>query len=82
MPQRIVLTPAYGRKYNSKAEILLDWNKGKDFKIRGGPYCSIRDFKQLCSDYDCVILHWISKNSTGHSVTIFEYPLKGITSYG
>lgn len=27
------LVPAYGRDYRSKAEVLLDWNAGKDFLI-------------------------------------------------
>lgn len=34
---------AYGRRYASFFEALRDWNAGKDFKIVGGPYISIRD---------------------------------------
>ena len=44
---QITLLPAYGRKYESKESALKDWNAGKDFKILGGPYCSIRDIKHL-----------------------------------
>jgi len=42
MPE-LILTPAYGRDYNSKDAVLADWNAGKDFKIHNGPYCSKRD---------------------------------------
>ena len=42
------LTPAYGRDYKSKKEVLKDFLDGKDF-IYNDPfrqcYCSIRDFK-------------------------------------
>lgn len=40
----MVLVPAYGRKYKTENHCLEDWYAGKDFKIEGGPYCSIRDF--------------------------------------
>ncbi len=42
----MVMCPAYGRDYKSKAEVLKDWKDGKDFSINGsgGPYCSTRDF--------------------------------------
>jgi hypothetical protein len=36
------LIGAYGRKAT-----LADWLAGKDFKIQGGPYCSIRDIAQM-----------------------------------
>ena len=39
----LILTPAYGRDYNSKDAVLADYNDGKDFKIAGGPYISKRD---------------------------------------
>lgn len=43
-----VICPAYGRKYKSEAEVLKDWNAGKDFKVYpSGPYTSIRDRRQL-----------------------------------
>lgn len=41
------LLPAYGRKYATIVQALQDWNAGKDFKIYGGPYCSIRDITEL-----------------------------------
>lgn len=40
---RVYLVPAYGRTYSSPEAVLEHWHAGKDFKIDGGPYCSIRD---------------------------------------
>ncbi len=40
---RINAIPAYARTYATKEECLKDWEEGKDFKIAGGPYFSIRD---------------------------------------
>ncbi len=37
-------TPAYGRDYRSKAEVLRDWQAGKDFRCATtGRYLSVRD---------------------------------------
>lgn len=37
-------TPAFGRDYRSKAEVLKDWNEGKDFRCAvTGRYLSVRD---------------------------------------
>jgi hypothetical protein len=36
------VTPAYGRDYKNKAQVLADWQGGKDF-IYMGKYISIRD---------------------------------------
>ena len=52
MSKYLALLPAYGRRYNSAAEIKADWYGhgsvcAKDFKILGGPYCSSRDIEQL-----------------------------------
>lgn len=41
-----VLTPAYGRDYRNKADLIKDFRAGKDFKIiwqESATYCSIRD---------------------------------------
>jgi hypothetical protein len=37
----LILTPAYGRDYNSKDAVLADYNDGKDFIIASAmhPYC-------------------------------------------
>jgi hypothetical protein len=47
----LVLSPAYGRDYTSKAAVTADFIAGKDFKMEsivpgvgGGTYCSIDDF--------------------------------------
>jgi hypothetical protein len=46
----LILTPAYGRRYRSDEEVLADWRRGKDFKILGGPYTSVRDFEKNTDD--------------------------------
>ena len=43
----MILIPAYGRSYSTKAAMLADWEAGKDFKILRGPYTSIRDIEGL-----------------------------------
>jgi hypothetical protein len=49
--QYMTLTPAYGRDYKSKKEVMEAWTSGKDFVIADvvhpdcGRYCSIRDFE-------------------------------------
>ncbi len=52
----MTLIPAYGRKGRTPEAMLADWNAGKDFKIFGGPYCSIRDFPQLQAEASSVRL--------------------------
>ena len=47
----LVLVPAYGRTYKTKKEALSDWKAGKDFKIKVGPYCSIRDLADMKADF-------------------------------
>lgn len=44
---KIILQGAYGRTYNNWMQACADWYEGKDFKIEGGPYCSIRDDEDL-----------------------------------
>jgi hypothetical protein len=44
MNHPVVLTGAYGRLYRDAKSALIDYQAGKDFRILGGPYCSIRDF--------------------------------------
>ena len=46
----LVVMPAYGRQYNSRDEVVRAWKSGSDFKVVGGPYCSVRDVAKLgCS---------------------------------
>ena len=49
----LTLTPAYGRDYKSKKEVLADWNANKDFIIANimNPYND-----KLCNKSDALIL--------------------------
>jgi hypothetical protein len=47
---QILIIPAYGRKYLNKEDLLKDWDSGKDFKLCGGPYLSVRDIYKLKED--------------------------------
>jgi hypothetical protein len=53
------LIPAYNKVYVDKEQALEDWNKGVDFKIVGGGYCSKRDALNL--RFECSTL-WIQWN--------------------
>lgn len=53
---KVVLIPAYGRKYDTAQDMMNAWHNGFDFKILRGPYCSVRDVEKLSSDYDKLIL--------------------------
>lgn len=46
-PNELVIVPAYGKLYKTNDEMLDAWKAGKDFQVRKGPYCSIRDMKEL-----------------------------------
>jgi len=35
MANYLSAVPAYGRDYNSKREVMLDWAAGKDFLVQG-----------------------------------------------
>ncbi len=54
----IILVPAYGRKYSTQAQMLEDWEGGKDFKIFRGPYTSIRDLKSLIADFQDIYISY------------------------
>lgn len=43
----LILVPAYGRRYSEEWALLEDWENGLDFKIEGGPMCSIRDLPSM-----------------------------------
>lgn len=53
MASSLTLTPRYGRDYKSKAEVLADWQAGKDFTVADmfnrwhGAATSIRDSADL-----------------------------------
>ena len=52
----IEINPAYGRKYKNIDEALIDWNRGKDFIIFNGPYCSKRNLDLMIKEYGKVVL--------------------------
>jgi hypothetical protein len=44
MSRDLTAVPAYGRDYHSKAEVLADWNAGKDFRLEpSGQYINQDD---------------------------------------
>lgn len=54
----IYLMPAYGAKYLTKDAVLNAWKEGKDFKVVGGPYCSIRDVDVLKQTYNKIFIEY------------------------
>lgn len=53
-----ILTPAYGRDYTTKEEVLKDWNDGKDFKAhtpRGVTYTNRSDLAHLFPPDDYIL---------------------------
>lgn len=44
---KIILQGAYGRTYDTWLQAVTDWERGRDFKIENGPYCSKRDEEAL-----------------------------------
>lgn len=62
----LILVPAYGRKYSTQAAALADWKEGKDFKIAGGPYCSIRDLSAMQEQFGTIAMMW----RTGETVKL------------
>jgi hypothetical protein len=50
MYNSFTLTPAYGRVYTSKAQVLKDYNAGKDFIAQpSGQYINISDVIACCA---------------------------------
>lgn len=45
--QNLAVVPAYGIDYIDSSVMMKAWEAGKDFKIIGGPYISIRDTETL-----------------------------------
>jgi hypothetical protein len=61
----LTIVPAYGRDYFTRLEATDDWKAGKDFKVRSGPYLSIRDSSALIRDgftHVCVRYNRLSKS--------------------
>lgn len=54
---QICLVGAYGRRYATKKDAVRDWEAGLDFKVQGGPYCSIRDVDYLVDNSSQTCIH-------------------------
>ena len=61
MLNALYLVGAYGRQYDTKELMVADWLAGKDFRLQGGQYMSIREM-QYVNALDTVYLDWISKD--------------------
>ncbi len=58
----IALIPAYGRTFKNADAAKNDWHSGRDWKIYGGPYTSVRDAEKLLAEYVVIQLHWAYPN--------------------
>ncbi len=67
----MILIPAYGRRYFSIEEALEQWKSGVDFRIFGGPYCSIRDLENMKKDFSIIELA-CGPVSVSERVTIWD----------
>ena len=47
----LFLQAAYGRSYATAEAAICAWKAGKDFLIVGGPYCSIRNIKEMEKEF-------------------------------
>lgn len=71
MLRPLILFPAYGRTYRNTAEMAADWNAGKDFRIIGGPYCSIRDLNKLTPGTSSITL--IDMTMQGAGIEVWNF---------
>jgi hypothetical protein len=72
MINALYLVGAYGRQYNTKELMIKDWLDGKDFRIKGGQYISIRDM-HFVNKLDNVYLDWQSpKHSDEYALVNVE----------
>lgn len=63
----LILVPAYGMTYATEEAMRIDWVNGRDFKIKGGPYCSIRDLDKLSEDASSI---WIYDLISKHTICV------------
>ena len=52
----VLLIPAHGKVYNTQEEMRADWEAGKNFKMYGSSYCSIRDIAKISADASSVTI--------------------------
>lgn len=82
MPQLLELTLAYNRTVNDMDALARAWEGGKDFKIKNGPYTSIRDMPLLQKDYDTIVIRALDKTrSSVFSKVVFANVLASVTTY-
>lgn len=63
----LILFPAYGKTYATEEAMRIDWVSGVDFKIKGGPYTSIRDLDKLSEDASSI---WIYDLISKHRICV------------
>lgn len=57
--EKLELLPAvWNGWYETKEKAVKAWTAGKDFKIRNGPYCSIRDKEILLKKYSSIFIEY------------------------
>jgi hypothetical protein len=69
--EAIIVLPAYGRRYATSREALLDWWDGKDFQIFQGPYVSVRDAQELIAK-DYTHVHILSGTGVTLAIVLIE----------
>jgi len=66
----IHLVPAYGRIYDNAPSAWEAWENGKDFRIAGGPYCSIRDVAAMVDDFEMLLIHYAWPHDAGATIQV------------
>ena len=69
MARLLTLVGAYGKQYHDAESAKAAWNKGVDFKILNGPYCSIRDIRTMVRLHETVQIRY----GEGQLLTIYAY---------
>lgn len=67
----IIVLPAYGRRYVTAREALVDWWEGRDFQIYQGPYCSVRDATEMIAK-GYTHVHIISSTGVTLAIVLIE----------
>lgn len=57
MNDTMIITGAYGRRYQDSHSAVVDFINGKDFRMIGGRYMSVRDLKLILKDgWDTLVI--------------------------
>lgn len=71
----LIVVPAYGRRYETAEEVLVDWHGGKDFKVPGGVYLSKRESNLMLADgYGKVQVVYAIVNHKHCDIELTEFP--------